>query len=245
MRSRWFQRWFAAPAEVLDPQPAYELWAETYDDPGNALLYAEHQAVYPLLETVKISGNWALDAGCGTGRYTGILQTFNPGMIAAVDFAPRMIQAAKAKFSDPSLSLLIADIGSLPFADQSFDFVLSSLALDYLPSLRDGVRELSRMLRRQASMIVSVGHPNGERLGWQRTFRSGNGRNQLCAVKFYAHECSEYVSEFQAANLNVEQIVEPLIGESLKPFYEKAGRLDLYDRFQGHPLLLVFRLTKR
>ena len=245
-KSAWYRRLFDSKTKVLDPCRAYELWAETYDDrQGNALLYAEHRTVYPLVEKIHVSGKRVLDAGCGTGRYIQLLRQFKPCTLAAIDFAPSMIALAKAKFRDPAISLLVARIDSVPFGNDSFDFVLSTLALDHLRNLRDGVRELSRVLRSQGSMIISVFHPDGERLGWQRTFRAGHGQKQVYAVKYYGHQRSEYLSEFQASSLNVEEVVEPVIAESLKPFYDKAGRTDLYEQFKGFPLLLVFRLTKQ
>lgn len=238
--------WLGRKTILLDPYEGYQLWAETYDDrQGNALLYAEHRSIYPLLEKIQVSGTSVLDAGCGTGRYIEMLRRFKPRMIAGIDFAPKMIELAKAKFHEPLISLQVASIDSLPFGDHAFDFVLSTLALDHLRNLRDGVRELSRVLRSQGAMIISVFHPRGKRLGWQRTFKTGNGQKQLYAVKYYGHPHSEYLSEFQASSLNVEEIVEPVIDESLKPFYERAGRPDLYEQFKGFPLLLIFRLTKQ
>jgi malonyl-CoA O-methyltransferase len=240
------RRLFESKTKVLDPCHGYGLWAETYDDrQGNALLYAEHRTVYPLVEKINVSGKRVLDAGCGTGRYIELLRQFKPGTLAGLDFAPPMIALAKAKFHDPATSLLVARIDSIPFADDSFDFVLSTLALDHLRNLSDGVQELSRVLRSQGSMIISVFHPDGARLGWQRTFTAGHGRKQTYAVKYYGHPRSEYLSEFQASSLNMEEVVEPVIDESLKPFYDKASRTDLYEQFKGFPLLLVFRLTKQ
>src|SRR5438093_11990796 len=106
-KSVWYRRLFGGETKVLDPCDGYDLWAETSDDRQvNALLYAEHRTVYPLVEKVRISGRRVLDAGCGTGRYTEILSRFNPCTLAGTDFAPKMIEVAKTKFPDPAISLL-------------------------------------------------------------------------------------------------------------------------------------------
>jgi malonyl-CoA O-methyltransferase len=236
---------FQPGPKVLEPFEAYQLWAETYDDrEGNALLYAEHRAVYPMLEEAHLPGKRILDAGCGTGRYLELLREFKPRAMVGIDFSPSMLEQAKAKFRNSDVALLAAGIDALPFADDSFDFVLSTLAIDHLPNLREGVQELSRVLSAPGSMIISLFHPDGLKRGWNRTFRSVN-RKRLYAVKYYGHEPSEYTLQFEQCGLEVEETVEPVVDESLKPFYDRAWRSDLYEDFKGAPILLVFRLRKR
>lgn len=252
-KSAWYRKLFSyvkaragnGPT-VLDPFEAYQLWAKTYDNrQGNALLYAEHRIIYPLLERLSLSGKSVLDAGCGTGRYIEELRLFKPSSIAGIDFAPKMIERGMNKFrNDASISFQVASMNSLPFRDQSFDFVISTLALDHLQNLQDGVSELSRVLRRQGSMIISVFHPFGQLLGWQRTFAKKNGHSREFAVKYCGHRHQDYFDAFQACGLNICQMFEPIIDESLEPFYNQAGRLDLFKQYKGHPLLLIFHLEK-
>jgi malonyl-CoA O-methyltransferase len=207
-------------------------------------LYAEQRTVYPLLENAGLPDKRILDAGCGTGRYLELMCGLKPRALAGVDFSPSMLRRAKGKFRNSEVSLLAGGIDALPFANASFDFVLSTLSLDHLPNLRDGVQELSRVLSTPGWMIVSLFHPDGLKRGWNRTFRSAN-RKELYAVKYYGHEPSEYASQFEQCGLEVEETVEPVIDESLKPFYDRASRPDLYEDFKGLPILLVFRLRKR
>jgi malonyl-CoA O-methyltransferase len=240
------RRLFQARPKVLDPLEAYELWAATYDDhEGNALLYAEQRTVYPLLRGIGLSDKSVLDAGCGTGRYLEMLRDYNPGTLAGIDFAPAMLRVAKKKFSGSSVSLIGGRIDSIPFADHSFDFVLNTLALDHLPDLHAAVSELARVLQSGGAMIISLFHPNAKKLGWQRTFRPRPGTRHLYAAEYYGHDISSYLREFKISGLDVEQTIEPVVDESLKPFYERALRMDLYEASQGLPLLLVFRLRKR
>ena len=240
------RRLFRARPKVLAPLDAYELWAATYDDrEGNALLHAEQQAVYPLLQAMPLAGKSILDAGCGTGRYLELLYGFNPSTLAGIDFAPSMLKVAKTKFSNSAVLLIGGRIDSIPFAERSFDFVLNTLALDHLRDLHGGVSELARVLRTSGAMIISLFHPNAKKLGWQRTFRSRPGKGHLYAAEYYGHDTSRYLKEFENCGLEVEQAIEPVIDESLKPFYERALRMDLYEEFKGLPLLLVFQLRKR
>jgi malonyl-CoA O-methyltransferase len=240
------RRLFQSRLKVLDPFDAYELWAATYDDrEGNALLHAEQRTVYPLLQEMHLSNKCVLDAGCGTGRYLELLREFKPRLLAGIDFAPSMLKVAQCKFPDSTVFLTGGRIDSIPFANHSFDFVLSTLALDHLCDLHRGVSELVRVLRSSGAMIISLFHPNAKKLGWQRTFRSRPGERHLYAAEYYGHQMSKYLSEFEICGMDVEQSIEPLIDESLKPFYERALRMDLYEESKGLPLLLVFRLRKR
>jgi ubiquinone/menaquinone biosynthesis C-methylase UbiE len=240
------RRLFKARPKVLDPLDAYELWAATYDDrEGNALLYAEQRTVCPLLQNIDLSGKCVLDAGCGTGRYLELLRASNPSTLAGIDFAPAMLKVAKTKFADSSVFLLGGRIDSIPFADRSLDFVLSTLALDHLRDLHGGVSELARVLRPGGAMVISLFHPNAKKRGWQRTFRTRADKGHLYAAEYYGHDTSSYLTEFETCGLGIEQTIEPVIDESLKPFYERAARMDLYEEFKGLPLLLVFRLRKR
>jgi malonyl-CoA O-methyltransferase len=240
------RRLFQSRPRVLDPLQAYELWAPTYDDrEGNALLHAEQRTVFPMLQELDFSDKSVLDAGCGTGRYLELLRNSKPRILAGIDFAPAMLRVAKTKFSGACVFLVGGRIDSIPFADRSFDFVLNTLALDHLRDLHGGVSELARVLCPGGVMIVSLFHPNAKKLGWQRTFRTRPGKRHLYAAEYYGHDTSRYLREFETSGLEVEQAIEPVIDESLKPFYERAFRMDLYEESKGVPLLLIFRLRKR
>src|SRR5215213_2235900 len=88
---RWpFTRKRSSVAAQVDPQLAYSLWARNYPPwPHNRLMEVEHDTVLDLLPDVR--GLTVLDAGCGTGRYLGELQS--RGAIAmGVDLSMAMLE---------------------------------------------------------------------------------------------------------------------------------------------------------
>ena len=93
-----------------------------------------------------------LDAGCGTGLLTlAILRTLRrPARVTAIDLsAPSLAEAKQAAAKERAgygVRFLQANLLSLPFADESFDFVATSGALEYVP-LGEGLAELARVLR--------------------------------------------------------------------------------------------------
>ena len=94
-----------------------------------------------------------LDAGCGTGLLTlALLRVLGrPANLTAVDLSARSLQTARraveklSKAERHPVSFVRANVLTLPFADDSFDFVMTSGVLEYVP-LREGMRELARVL---------------------------------------------------------------------------------------------------
>lgn len=102
----------------------------------------------PLAEGARV-----LDAGCGTGLLTlALLRILDvPVKLTAVDLShSSLLTARRAIASAPrrprtSVHLAQANVLMLPFPEASFDCVVTSGVLEYVP-LREGFRELARVL---------------------------------------------------------------------------------------------------
>jgi tellurite methyltransferase len=107
---------------------AIEAWDERWATPeGRADWLAPHPAVAALVPVLKARGaHHVLDLGCGVGRHAllfaeqGFAVEATDGAAAGLDFACREAAARGLR-----LSLRQADADALPFADESFDYVLS------------------------------------------------------------------------------------------------------------------------
>lgn len=93
-----------------------------------------------------------LDAGCGTGLLTlALLRAIHfPVRITALDLSATSIEAARRAVNEGpgrTRDAIFAqgNLLSLPFADNSFDMVVTSGALEYVP-LADGMNELARVI---------------------------------------------------------------------------------------------------
>ncbi len=236
------------PPVELEPVEAYDLWAASYDDSGdNALLHVEASVVDELMERIDIRGKFVLDAGCGTGRRFRRILERRPRLLAGVDLSQNMLQQASTKVSnEPSASIQVADVRHLPFRDGLFDCVVSALVLDHIPELEIAVNEISRVLRSGGTLIISSFHPFGKLLSWKRTFQAEvrPGHKEWCAAQYHLHLYADYFSALKAACMDILEVYEPVIDERVRPFYERAGRLDLFRRFQGFPMLLVLVARK-
>ena len=95
----------------------------------------------------KVGQARILDLGVGTGKFLNVFLKKRPWQLAVgVDFAAEML--GKARQALPaSCRLLQADIHDLPFAGESFDFVVSSFTLRSVKDRGHFFEEVRRILR--------------------------------------------------------------------------------------------------
>src|SRR5215510_10290595 len=91
----------------------------------------------------------ALDVACGPGL---LARAFAPHVreYVGVDLTPAMVEKASAITRDAGITNAQFEIGDalrLPFTANTFDLVLSRLALHHMPDPRRAVREMARVLR--------------------------------------------------------------------------------------------------
>ena len=74
-------------------------------------------------------GGLALDVATGTGKQALALLDQGAGRVVGIDFSLAMLHRAHQQVSDPRASFALADAQRLPFADDSFDAVVSSFLI--------------------------------------------------------------------------------------------------------------------
>jgi ubiquinone/menaquinone biosynthesis C-methylase UbiE len=127
----------------------FDLWAQTYD--GSALqpaYCAAHRAVLQRARGRVGHPRRVLDVGCGTGRLLGRAAEAFPGAaLVGVDLSGGML--SRAGSADPvtgQVHRVQATAERLPFADTSFDLVLSTASWRHWADPGAGVREICRVL---------------------------------------------------------------------------------------------------
>lgn len=130
-------------------------WARQYDGVVKLLTLGRESALRQ--ETIRLAaiprGAAVLDVGCGTGTLTLLAKaaTGTDGRVQGIDPSPQMITAAREKAlqSGSAVDFQTGVIEALPFADASFEVVLSSLMFHHLPpDLKErGLQEVFRVLK--------------------------------------------------------------------------------------------------
>jgi ArsR family transcriptional regulator len=113
----------------------------------------EH-AILALLPRRRIDD--MLDLGTGTGRMLRLCAG-NAGRAVGVDLSREMLAIARANLDDPEFrhcTLRRAAAEQLPFADDSFDLVVSHMVLHFLPRPEQAIREAARVLRPRGLLIL-------------------------------------------------------------------------------------------
>ncbi len=102
-----------------------------------------------------------LDLGCGTGMFLEELSKRSE-LVVGVDASVEMLKLAKRRAK--GATLVLADVDSLPFADCSFDVVVSITLLQNMPDPAATMREAARVLKRGGTAVMTslkrIHHPD-------------------------------------------------------------------------------------
>jgi SAM-dependent methyltransferase len=95
----------------------------------------------------------ALDVGCGPGALLAELaRRLGSGRVAGVDPSPPFVAAARLRV--PGADIREAAAEQLPFADASFDVVLSQLVVNFTSDPQRAIDEMRRVGRRTVAACV-------------------------------------------------------------------------------------------
>ena len=144
----------------------YEAW---YATPRGCWIGETEYALAARLLAAQ-SGDSLLDVGCGTGWFTR--RAAADGLVATgLDPNSEWLDFARVH-SSPALSWIEGDARALPFADASFDHVLSIAALCFADDERQAVAECVRVARHR----FAIGWLNrSSLLYWQKGRHGGSG----------------------------------------------------------------------
>lgn len=102
-----------------------------------------------------VSGEKVLDVGIGTGRAS--LPLARAGKhVTGVDSSQAMLDKCRQLAGGTPIDLLPGDVTKLPFADASFDTVMSLNTMTHFPHWRDILREWRRVTRDGGQVVFDV-----------------------------------------------------------------------------------------
>ena len=111
-------------------------------------------------------GEKVLDVGCGTGSLSFALAARAPNSaITGIDFSQAYVAYAKRKNIEARLAFETGDACAMPYADKSFDRVLSLLVLHYVRKPNKAIAEMRRVARPGATVAATVWDARGGFVG--------------------------------------------------------------------------------
>jgi ubiquinone/menaquinone biosynthesis C-methylase UbiE len=230
------------------PHETYEQIADMYSALGEAKphnAYYERPAVQSLVPDVK--GKKVLDAGCGPGIYARWLAD-RGAVITGIDACKKMLDHARTRIGDQA-ELIHANMEEpLDFLEQdSFDGIISPLAIAYVQNLDRLFKEFSRILRKNGWFVFSTEHPFFS----YQYFKLDNyfderqvscrwsGFGDKVEMKSYYHSLSAITDALTGNSFVIEKILEPKPTEEFKNADE-----EVYNKLMKFPLFICIKAKK-
>jgi SAM-dependent methyltransferase len=127
---------------------------------ASTIPFAGQWRVWQRLALARVTGVDTLEVGCGIGTLLG--DTLERGYHArAVDRSPEMVVATRGELRRRGLpierdTVQVASVQTLPFADSSFDSVISTFPTDYIAD-PEALRQIARVLRPGGRLVIVLG----------------------------------------------------------------------------------------
>jgi ubiquinone/menaquinone biosynthesis C-methylase UbiE len=194
------------------------VWQNTHE--GYALVDSRFERADDKLKTFILNGvrfqkgEKVLEAGCGDGSIAISLAKRFQVQSVGVDFSKNAAAQAKTLMKEKGIEFecVLSDVRQMPFADNSFDKVISLGVIEHMQDPPKAVHELFRVLKPEGQMILMT--PNKRSFGvYDRKFK------QLMGLWKFGHQ-DEYTPcelEHFARIAGFDRIEKVVVGrQSLK-----------------------------
>ncbi|WP_078380523.1 class I SAM-dependent methyltransferase [Sutcliffiella halmapala] len=186
-----------------------------------------------------------LDAGCAAGWYTH--QLVNRGAkVTASDISREMVEATKRRVGETAEVLCLDLEERLPFEDQSFDLIVSSLVLHYVKDWSKTFSEFRRILKPNGRLLFSIHHPfmdiklstNDDYFATELIVDKWKRQEKMIEVPFYRRPLQVVVNE-TLEYFSIEKIIEP---QPTKEFKEKEP--EKYVGLMKNPHFMIIKALR-
>lgn len=241
---------------------AYEDFTENSDSYSYSI---EWPCVQKMLPNIK--GKSIIDLGCGTGRFTFLLEAEEPDVITGIDLSERMLDIARNKAQRNNSTAIFEkrDLNNLDLLKISkVDFIFSSTTFHYILDLDTLFYKLFNLLNEEGSCIITLmnpvytaGYPVDKRgifpsdEDWNIRYLDKSLRSYIqpwieyndsidnYLSSSYHHTFSDYFNAIIKAGFHILQVEEPA-----PPLEWKERLYNRYDSFIQTPSFLILKLAK-
>lgn len=220
----------ADPKSVL----AYDMGAAEYDahvsDPNDSIYHAyyEKPAIRKLFG--DLTDKKVLNIGCGSGVDAQWIVESGAKSVVGIDLSKGLIDIGRKKY--PDLDLQVMDMEKLEFEDESFDLLVSSLAIHYLPDWTEALKEAFRVLKPGGRYVLSSNHPLDGALEY---FSNGDIKSALVGRnKNTVTGKNEYIGDYlNSTNNGVSEFVMPIGDLKVTTYTQTFANMVRYIREAG------------
>ncbi len=205
----------------------------------------------------NFQGKRVLDLGCGFGWHCRYAIENGAKSVIGVDISQKMLSEAKNKTKSEYIQYICMPIEDIDFPGNSFDVIISSLALHYIKSFEEVLNKISKCLSSGGDFIFSVEHPiftaqgpqdwyyddKGNILHWpvDQYFTEGFRKASFLGEEVikYHKTLTTYLNCLIKAEFEITGLVEPKPEENL--LHTVPGMLDELRR----PMMLLVSARKK
>lgn len=156
-------------------------WQQAASGYGATFAHATRGFIDALLDAARVGqGMQALDLACGPGLVAGAAR-LRGAMPTGLDFAAAMIGLACT--AHPEIRFEEGDAEALPFADASFDAVVSNFGIHHVPDPVRALSEARRVLRPDGRMAFTSWAAPAENIAWKLLFDAISAHGDPNAAK--------------------------------------------------------------
>lgn len=239
-----------------------------YDDPK---FFEKYSQMSRSIEGLNAAGEWAtlktllpdfqgktlLDLGCGYGWHCIYAAEQGAERIVGVDLSEKMLETARAKTTDDRITYQRCAMEDIEFEPESFDIVLSSLALHYVENFEIIVKKVHTILKPGGAFLFSAEHPVFTAYGTQDWYYDENGKILHFPVDNYYYEgkrtatflgeevvkyhktLTTYLNSLLENGFEIRRIVEP------QPTQEMVEAVEGMKDEMRRPMMLIVSAVKR
>ena len=201
----------------------------------------------------QVKGKDILDMGCGDGVFGNELLGMEAKSYLGIESSAKMVQLAQKNLKGKSARVTQSLIEDWTYPKESYDLVVSRLALHYVNDLKKTFENVYSSLRPEGRFVFSLLHPvitssdksrkdGGRRKDWavDNYFSPGSRQVFFMGKKIEQyHRTLEDIYQFlQQAKFTIETLRES------KPARDNFSDLVLFERRLRIPLFLFFSAKK-
>ena len=245
-----------AQQNIYDNRTFYDGYKKLRENKENANVLFEIPALLSLLPDMK--GMKVLDLGCGFGEHCKLFIRRGADKVTGIDISEKMLETARKENCDPNIEYINMPMENINSLNDSFDAVISSLALHYVEDFSGVVRNIYSLLNEGGVFVFSQENPlntcySGTKDRWTRDAQGKKlylnlenygieGENEstwfVDGVKKYHRMFSTIVNTLTESGFTIEKMIEPMPDDELLKKYPKYR--DLFHK----PDFLIVRAGK-